>query len=354
MLSATIKRQSKGDHVSGRELKVATAVGDSAIESTLACVLATEEVEPLLHRLRDLPQVELRALCLLDDDEAQAKVLSSQTGVPVYTRVDRFVAACHGHSVVVSNYRNLIRREVAFGIIELALRGAAVCGLAQFLAAPEQALRSVPGPQVVRHLLEALDADSPRRRLKRALDIVLASASLVLLAPLITIVAAAIKLDSEGPVFLVQERLGRRRAPFPCFKFRTMCKDAERDTGPVWASVDDPRITRVGRFLRMSRLDELPQLVNVLRGDMSLVGARPMRQFYADQLAELIPFYDLRFLERPGLTGWAQVKYRYSSSITEQIEKFYYDYYYIRNRSIALDLYIIALTAAVMVRMKGA
>ena len=101
-------------------------------------------------------------------------------------------------------------------------------------------------------------------------------------------------------------------------------------------------------------MDELPQLINVLRGEMSIVGTRPIRQYFAEQLAGLIPFYDLRFLEKPGLTGWAQVKYQYSSSFTEQIEKFYYDYYYIRHRSLALDLYIILLTVAVMVRMKGA
>lgn len=343
----------KGASVIGRELKP-TTTRDAAIESTLACVLAAEEVETLLHHLGDMPRVGVRALCLLDDDGAQAEILYSRTRVPVYTRVDRFVAACNGSVVVVSNDRRLITREIAFAIIELALKGAAVCSLAQFMAAPEQALRPMPGRQVVQHLLEAIETDSPGRRFKRALDIVLASVALLLLGPLIGIIAAAIKLDSEGSVFLVQERLGRWRAPFPCLKFRTMCEDAERHTGPVWATADDPRITRVGRFLRKSRMDELPQLVNVLRGEMSLVGTRPIRQFYADQLAELIPFYDLRFLEKPGLTGWAQVKYRYSSSITEQIEKFYYDYYYIRNRSIALDLYIMSLTVAVMVRMKGA
>jgi lipopolysaccharide/colanic/teichoic acid biosynthesis glycosyltransferase len=104
----------------------------------------------------------------------------------------------------------------------------------------------------------------------------------------------------------------------------------------------------------MSRMDELPQLINVLCGEMSLVGTRPIRRHFAEQLADLVPFYDLRFLEKPGLTGWAQVKYRYSSSFTEQIEKFYFDYYYIRNRSVALDLYIMLLTASVIVRMKGA
>lgn len=337
----------------GRDLKP-TIADDSAVESALACVLAASEVETLLRRLRGMPQLELCALCLLDDDGTQAEVLSGEMGVPVYTRLDQFVAACHAHLIVVSNDRRLIKRDTAFAIIELALKGAAVCSLAQFMAAPEQALRSTPERQVIQHLLEALDADSPGRGLKRALDVAVAGIALFLLAPLFGVVSLAIKLDSEGPVFLVQERLGRWRAPFPCLKFRTMCNDAERHTGPVWASANDPRITRVGRFLRKSRMDELPQLINVLRGEMSLVGTRPIRHYFAEQLADLIPFYDLRFLERPGLTGWAQVRYRYSSSFTEQIEKFYYDYYYIRNRSIALDLYIMLLTVAVMVRMKGA
>jgi lipopolysaccharide/colanic/teichoic acid biosynthesis glycosyltransferase len=161
-------------------------------------------------------------------------------------------------------------------------------------------------------------------------------------------------LDSPGRVLFVQDRLGRWRVPFRCLKFRTMCEDAERDTGPVWATAGDPRITRVGQFLRKSRMDELPQLINVMRGEMSIVGTRPIRHYFAEQLAQLIPFYDVRFLEKPGLTGWAQVKYQYSSSFTEQIEKFYYDYYYIRNRSISLDVYVMLLTVAVMVRMKGA
>lgn len=336
----------------GRDLKPAID-SDSTTASTLGCIVATNEVAGLLRHLGSMPQVELCALYLLDDDGTQAEIWSAQTGVRVYTRLDQFIAACKAHAIVVSNDRNLIKREVAFGIIELALKGVAVCSLAQLIAAREQALDAVMEGQVIQHVLEALDANNPDSRLKRSLDVVLASAALVVLAPLYCLIALAIKLDSPGPVFFVQDRLGRCRVPFRCLKFRTMCEDAERQTGPVWATANDPRITRVGRFLRKSRMDELPQLINVLRGQMSIVGTRPIRDYFADQLAELIPFYDLRFLEKPGLTGWAQVKYRYSSSFTEQIEKFYYDYYYIRNRSIFLDLYIMLITVAVMVRMKG-
>jgi exopolysaccharide biosynthesis polyprenyl glycosylphosphotransferase len=339
--------------VFGRDLKP-TLASDSAVQSTLACVVATQEAETLLRHLGGMPQVELCALCLLDDDGTRAEILAGEARVPVYTRLDQFIAGCNAHLIVISNDRRLLKRDVAFGIIELALKGAAVCSLAQFTAAPRQALGSMPERQVVQHLLEALEADTPDARCKRLVDLMLASAGLVLLAPLFCLIALAIKVDSPGRVFFVQDRLGRWRKPFRCLKFRTMCEDAERHTGPVWASADDPRITRVGRFLRKSRMDELPQLINVLRGEMSIVGTRPIRHYFADQLAGLIPFYDVRFLEKPGLTGWAQVKYQYSSSFTEQIEKFYYDYYYIRNRSIALDLYIMLLTVAVIVRMKGA
>ena len=336
----------------GRVLK--PTVGEEArTRSPLACLVAADEVAPLLHQLRAFPHVELSALCLLDGDPARAEVLSRQVSVPVYTQWDKFITACNANMIVVSSDRRLITRELAFAIVELALNGTAVCSVTQFVAAPDHALRSVPEKQVVDHLLEVLDADSRGRRIKRVLDVLVASIALLWLAPLLCLIALAIKLDSPGTVLFVQERLGRWRRPFPCLKFRTMCQDAERLTGPVWAAANDPRITRVGWFLRKSRMDELPQLINVLRGEMSLVGTRPIRRYFAEQLADIIPFYDLRFLEKPGLTGWAQVKYKYSSSFTEQIEKFYFDYYYVRNRSLALDLYIMLLTVAVVVRMKG-
>ena len=337
----------------GRDLKP-TVGGEATTRRPLACLVAADEVAPLLHQLRAFPNIELSALCLLDGDPARADLLSRQVLVPVYTEWDRFVAACSASLIVVSSDRRLITREVAFAIVELALNGAAVRSFTQFVSAPARGLRAVPEKQVVDHLLEVVDADSGGRRIKRLLDVAVASAALVLLAPLLCLIALAIKLDSAGPVLFLQERLGQWRRPFFCLKFRTMCQDAERHTGPVWAAADDPRVTRVGRFLRKSRMDELPQLINVLRGEMSMVGTRPIRSYFAEQLADVIPFSDLRFLEKPGLTGWAQVKYRYSSSFTEQVEKFYFDYYYIRNRSLALDLYIMFLTASVVVRMKGA
>ncbi|MGH6897902.1 MAG: sugar transferase [Geminicoccaceae bacterium] len=315
--------------------------------------MAADEVAPLLHQLRAYPDVQLAALCLLDADPERADALSRQVSVPVFTRWDKFVSACNASLIVVSSDRRLITREIAFAIIELALNGTAVCSFTRFVAAPGRALRSIPEPRVVDHLLEVLDADSPGRRIKRGLDVLVASVALVWLAPLLCLIGLAIRLDSPGPVLFRQERLGQWRRPFSCLKFRTMGEDAERHTGPVWAAADDPRITPVGRFLRKSRMDELPQLFNVLRGEMSLVGTRPIRRYFADQLTDLIPFYDLRFLEKPGVTGWAQVKYRYSSSYTEQIEKFHFDYYYIRHRSLALDLYIMFLTVSVVLRMKG-
>jgi lipopolysaccharide/colanic/teichoic acid biosynthesis glycosyltransferase len=188
------------------------------------------------------------------------------------------------------------------------------------------------------------------RRIKRALDLIIAGLAVLLTAPLMLLIALMIKLDSPGSVLFVQERLGQARVPFRCFKFRTMCEDAERHTGPIWSHADDPRITRVGRHLRKTRMDELPQLFNVLRGEMSLVGPRPIRQHFADQLAERVPLYDLRFLEKPGLTGWAQINYGYAASLSEQETKFLYDYYYIRHRSTALDLYIILSTSIAILR----
>jgi len=193
------------------------------------------------------------------------------------------------------------------------------------------------------------------RNLKRAVELVLAAALLVLLAPLLLAVAVAVKLDSRGPAIYRQRRIGERGVPFDLLKFRTMASDAEKTTGPVWASPDDdPRVTRVGRILRNTRLDELPQLMNVLRGEMSFVGPRPERPFFVERLGQVIPYYNERHNVKPGITGWAQVRFGYASTIEDAENKLQFDLYYIKNMSLLFDLTVILQTLKVMVLGKGA
>jgi len=189
--------------------------------------------------------------------------------------------------------------------------------------------------------------------LKRSVDIAITVVAIFFLAILMLMIAMLIKLDSRGPIFFTQERLGRFRVPFKCIKFRTMVHNAEQNTGPVWASKYDCRVTRIGHILRKSRLDELPQLLNVLRGDMSIVGPRPIRQFFADQLVVHEPHYDLRFAVKPGITGWAQVKYKYAASIDDQLTKYSYDIFYITNRSLLFDFMIMAETFLIVFGLRG-
>jgi lipopolysaccharide/colanic/teichoic acid biosynthesis glycosyltransferase len=170
---------------------------------------------------------------------------------------------------------------------------------------------------------------------------------------LIMVSALAIKLTSRGPVFFVQERLGKNEVPFQLIKLRTMVADAEKFTGPQWASANDPRITRVGRILRKLRFDEIPQIFNVMRGDMSVIGPRPIRHHFADLLAQEIPHYRLRFLVKPGLTGWAQVNHDYAGSKEGQQEKLQYEVFYLVHQSFLLDLFILIKTVKIMVWGKG-
>jgi lipopolysaccharide/colanic/teichoic acid biosynthesis glycosyltransferase len=167
------------------------------------------------------------------------------------------------------------------------------------------------------------------------------------------LVALAVRLDSPGPILFRQERVGRGQRPFTLAKFRSMRTDAEKD-GAQWATEDDPRATRVGRFIRKTRLDELPQLWNVLVGDMSLVGPRPEREMFVRQLLETSPYYGQRLVVRPGLTGWAQIKAPYASSFEESIEKLKYDLYYIKNMSLFLDISILLSTARIVLLGRGA
>jgi sugar transferase (PEP-CTERM system associated) len=190
--------------------------------------------------------------------------------------------------------------------------------------------------------------------LKRVLDILASTIGLVLSLPLALAAAMAIKLTSRGPVFFTQVRVGEDGEPFRVIKFRTMTVDAEKESGPVWAKKNDQRITAVGRILRLSRIDEIPQFVNILRGHMSFVGPRPERPHFVEQLQREIPFYPLRHTVKPGLTGWAQVCHPYGASIEDAQEKLRYDLYYIKNMGLLFDLNIMLRTVSVILRGSGA
>lgn len=188
---------------------------------------------------------------------------------------------------------------------------------------------------------------------QRALDLLLAGSMLLLTLPLWPLVALAVKLTSRGPVLYRQTRVGLWGRPFEILKFRTMRHDAEETTGPVWAAEDDPRVTPVGRALRATRLDELPQFWNVLRGDMSLVGPRPERPHFVQRLAQSIPLYDARHSVRPGVTGWAQIRYPYGSSDEDARAKLGYDLFYILNRSAVFYFAVLLETVKVLLFRRG-
>ena len=170
----------------------------------------------------------------------------------------------------------------------------------------------------------------------------------------VPLIALLIKLTSRGPILYRQERVGLQGRVFQCYKFRTMRSDAEADTGPTWACDDDPRITKIGRFLRASRLDEIPQLWNVLKGDMAFVGPRPERPEFVEKLSRVIPYYNLRHATRPGITGWAQTLYKYGNTIEDAKEKLRFDLYYIKNCSPAFDVWIVFNTIRTVLLGRGA
>ena len=188
---------------------------------------------------------------------------------------------------------------------------------------------------------------------RRLISTTVSLTCLLVSLPLIPLIILAIKLSSRGAVLYRQKRVGRNGDVFTCYKFRTMRPDAEADTGPTWANDDDPRVTRVGHFLRRTRLDEIPQLWNVLRGDMGFVGPRPERPEFVEWLSREIPYYHLRHIVRPGITGWAQVNYQYGASVEESKEKLKYDVYYIKNISLMLDLMIVFETVKTVLLKRG-
>lgn len=193
-----------------------------------------------------------------------------------------------------------------------------------------------------------------RTAVKRVFDIVSSTVLFVVAAPIMVVTAILIKLESPGGVYYRQERVGQNGRTFQVIKFRSMRSDAEKDGRPVWAQANDARVTRVGGLIRKLRIDELPQIFNVLKGEMSLVGPRPERPFFVEQLTQEIPFYALRHSVKPGVTGWAQVSYPYGATVEDSQEKLQYDLYYVKNHTLFLDLVVLMETVGVVLTGKGA
>ena len=256
-------------------------------------------------------------------------------------------------SIFVVEGEHLSEKDLQF-LMNKRMHGVKVFTVNQFY---EQVLRKIPIELLTLNdlIFDAgfeLTSRMFLQRLKRVSDIMLSSVLFLLTWPLVLIFGLIHKLESRGPMLYSQMRTGYKGEEFKIYKLRSMRTDAEAG-GAVWAQKDDPRITRVGKFLRLTRIDELPQLWNVLKGDMSFIGPRPERPEFNVSLAEQIPFYDMRHMIRPGLTGWAQVRYPYGASVEDAKEKLQFDLYYIKNYSLLLDLEILLKTVQVVIFGKG-
>lgn len=250
------------------------------------------------------------------------------------------------YQLIVYPFMNKLSGEELAALVKRKFEGTSICNSLTFY---KNSTGSYPvfdlDPQWLIDMSVSLNLKSHfQQRIKRIFDIAFSLVNILLTLPAFAIIAALIKLTSKGPALYIHERLGMNGRPFRLIKFRTMIQNAEKHTGPVWASRNDPRITPVGRFLRKTRLDELPQLFNVMKGDMSIVGPRPIRKFFAERLGEQFPYYFLRFSVKPGLTGWAQVVGEYADTVEEQLRKLEYELFYINEYSLLLDAGILFRT----------
>ena len=245
--------------------------------------------------------------------------------------------------------------DIAHDLLEAKLRGSMVVDIRSFY---EHVVQRLPLSQINDEwLLQtegfSLNTRGSLRRLKRALDVLISLLLLIPAAPIMLITAIIVRLESPGPVIYKQDRVGLFEKEFTVYKFRSMRADAEKN-GAVWASAHDARVTKFGKFIRKVRIDELPQIWNILKGDMSFIGPRPERMAFVTKLKETIPYYSLRHTVKPGLTGWAQVCYPYGASEDDARRKLEYDLYYIKNMSILLDINIVFKTVGVVLFPKGA
>lgn len=310
-------------------------------------VLASRETEVLpLRRIAERRgrKFEIARVVVVGDDHAHETLLP--TLKPERLREDRIWGI-----LIASNHQCCVLTSL---LLQCRLHGINVMTEADFLE-EELKLVNVDGLDIAWLLSKrGFRLSWVHELAKRLLDLFIALVLLVLTLPLMLIIAALIKLDSPGSVLYRQERAGYRNQTFTLYKFRSMHEDAEPSGHPRWAAVGDPRITRIGRFIRYTRMDELPQLLNVLRGEMSIVGPRPERPYFVEMLSKSLPLYSTRHYIKPGITGWAQINAPYGASIEDGKEKLQYDLYYLKYRGLLLDLFILWRTVRVVMFGLGA
>lgn len=319
---------------------------------TTNCIILglNQETETIVHELSQHPQWGYKVVNIFD-----AQSQPTLAPIPIISNLELLpetIDKTHT-SVIIINDALLQSQEHSEALFSLINKQIRVMTLTKFY---EEIVRKVPLYSISKlWFLDALSEKSTRvwyDRIKRLMDIVGAILGLVITLPLYPIFFLAIRLDSKGSFFYRHTRVGQYGNPFTVIKFRSMVDDAEKN-GEQWTTKNDTRITRVGKVMRKMRLDELPQLMNILLGNMSFVGPRAERPGFTDQLAKQIPFFKQRLLVKPGLTGWAQVNYKYGESIEDALEKLQYDLFYIKNRSLYLDLSIILKTIRIVLTGAG-
>jgi sugar transferase (PEP-CTERM system associated) len=317
---------------------------------TILFLGAAPMVFRLARQFRERPEIGMKPVGYLADASVESDLLPHVGGLGEISAVvkrlrpDRVVIACSDRRGQLPMHELLELRFAGFLFAEAA-------------SVYEEAFGRVPIDEIRPSHLILSDNLGPRRftvRLQTIYSRVVALIGLIVTAPVILIASLLIKVTSPGPVFYRQRRVGLNGKLFHVYKLRSMRQDAEAKTGAVWATRNDPRVTWVGRILRKSRIDELPQFWNVLKGEMAIVGPRPERPEFVEQLTAVIPFYPQRHAVKPGITGWAQISYQYGDSLEHAKTKLEYDLYYIKNLSPALDLYVMLHTIKIMILSRGA
>ena len=305
----------------------------------------------IARRFRETPELGLTAIGYLDEEEGKApdgvRYLGSIKNLKKTVKEEK-------PELLVVGLEERRGRLPVYDLLELRLEGTEIedAGHVYEIAHSRISIRELKPSQLV--FTSEIGPPPGSVMLQNAYSMLIALLGTILFLPVMLLVAAAVKLTSTGPVFYRQMRVGRNGKTFELLKFRSMYEDAEARSGAVWAAKDDPRVTPAGRWLRLFRLDELPQFFNILRGEMNLVGPRPERPEFVKSLSEQIPFYQQRHRVKPGITGWAQINHKYGNTIEDTIIKLEYDLYYIKHISPALDMYIVFHTLKTVLLGRGA